>query len=272
MSQSPIAADDAALRSDVRRLGDLLGQTLVRQEGPELLALVEEVRKAVREGSGAEILGKLSVEDSVQLVRAFSTYFHLANVAEQVHRARVLAEARVIGGSWLARAVDRIEAAMKAQTPGHEFFHAIQANLAKGNGADAAGTRVPNWYWEGMAQFSQHAAIYSDSFENYTKYRNETSGGILKNSIWTAKYIEGYFQTNLTNEWAAQYPRWRQYDLGAMLVEILVAIKGPDSAMEVFRESVNGSGFESAFQRIYGSSFQSVLPIISRTIALELGN
>ena len=121
MSQSPIAADDADLRSDVRRLGDLLGQTLVRQEGPELLALVEEVRKAVREGTGAEILAQLSVEDSVQLVRAFSTYFHLANVAEQVHRARVLAEARATGGSWLAKAVDRIEAALKAQTPGHEL-------------------------------------------------------------------------------------------------------------------------------------------------------
>jgi len=121
MSQSPIAADDAELRSDVRRLGDLLGQTLVRQEGPELLALVEQVRKAVREGSGEEILGQLSVEDSVQLVRAFSTYFHLANVAEQVHRARVLAEARTTGGSWLAKAVDRIEAALKAQTPGHEL-------------------------------------------------------------------------------------------------------------------------------------------------------
>ena len=121
MSQSPIAADDAGLRSDVRRLGDLLGQTLVRQEGPELLALVEEVRKSVREGKGAEILANLSVEDSVQLVRAFSTYFHLANVAEQVHRARVLAEARATGGSWLARAVDRIEEALKAQTPGHEL-------------------------------------------------------------------------------------------------------------------------------------------------------
>jgi phosphoenolpyruvate carboxylase len=121
MSQSPIAADDAGLRSDVRRLGDLLGQTLVRQEGPELLALVEEVRKAVREGSGAEILAKLSIDDSVQLVRAFSTYFHLANVAEQVHRARVLADARATGGSWLARAVDRIEEALKAQTPGHEL-------------------------------------------------------------------------------------------------------------------------------------------------------
>jgi phosphoenolpyruvate carboxylase len=121
MSQSPIAADDAGLRSDVRRLGDLLGQTLVRQEGPELLALVEEVRKSVREGNGAEILATLSVEDSVQLARAFSTYFHLTNVVEQVHRARVLADARATGGSWLARAVDQIEIALKAQTPGHEL-------------------------------------------------------------------------------------------------------------------------------------------------------
>ena len=116
-----VAADDAALRSDVRRLGDLLGQTLVRQEGPELLALVEKVRKAVREGEGVDLLASLSIEDSVQLVRAFSTYFNLANIAEQVHRARVLADARKEGGSWLARAVDKIENALRDQTPGHEL-------------------------------------------------------------------------------------------------------------------------------------------------------
>ena len=82
--------DNTSLRSDVRRLGDLLGESLVRQEGPELLELVERVRLAVRNGGGEEILDSLSVEDRVQLVRAFSTYFNLANVAEQVHRARVL--------------------------------------------------------------------------------------------------------------------------------------------------------------------------------------
>ena len=118
------ANDDALLRGDVRKLGDLLGQSLVRQEGQELLDLVESVRKAVRDGGGIEILEKLSVEDSVQLVRAFSTYFHLANVAEQVHRARVLAETRAAGGSWLSRAIDKIEDAYKAQTPGHTFTHA----------------------------------------------------------------------------------------------------------------------------------------------------
>ena len=121
MSHSKIAADDAGLRSDVRRLADLLGQTLVRQEGPELLELVEAVRKSVREGSSEEVLANITDEESVQLARAFSTYFNLANVAEQIHRARVLSHSRATGGSWLVRAVDRIEEALLQQSPGHQF-------------------------------------------------------------------------------------------------------------------------------------------------------
>ena len=39
-------ASDQALRSDIRLLGDLLGQTLRRQDGDELLALVERIRRA----------------------------------------------------------------------------------------------------------------------------------------------------------------------------------------------------------------------------------
>jgi phosphoenolpyruvate carboxylase len=109
------------LRADVRKLGDLLGESLVRQEGQELLELVEAVRKAGKDGGGDELLSTLSIEQSVQLVRAFSTYFNLANVAEQVHRARVLSDARAQGGSWMAKAVDKIAAAQSAKVPGHEF-------------------------------------------------------------------------------------------------------------------------------------------------------
>ena len=63
------------LRADVRRLGELLGQTLVRQEGQALLDLVESVRLAVREESplGSTILERVDVADSIKLVRAFST-------------------------------------------------------------------------------------------------------------------------------------------------------------------------------------------------------
>lgn len=118
------AQDGADLRSDVRKLGDLLGQTLVRQEGEALLELVEAVRRAVREGGGEELLADVSVEQSVQLVRAFSTYFHLANIAEQVHRSRLLAAERLAAGSWLSRAVDKIIAAQENPIPGHEFTNA----------------------------------------------------------------------------------------------------------------------------------------------------
>ena len=88
---------DAALRADIRLLGNLLGETLVRQHGPHLLELVEQVRtlsKQSREaepgnGAGAELatlLAGLDIADTTNLVRAFSTFFHLANVAEQAHR------------------------------------------------------------------------------------------------------------------------------------------------------------------------------------------
>ncbi len=104
-------SDNSALRSDVRTLGDLLGQSLVRQDGQALLNLVESVRKSVREGGGEELLQSVSTVDAVKLVRAFNVYFNLANIAEQVHRSRQLNQEREVKGSWISRAVDRIIAA-----------------------------------------------------------------------------------------------------------------------------------------------------------------
>lgn len=98
--------EDAALRADIRRLGTLLGQTLSRQEGKGLLDLVEEVRALVRhdaEGAAAK-LAAVDVSTATLLARAFSTYFHLANVTEQVHRARGLRKRRALEGGWLDEA------------------------------------------------------------------------------------------------------------------------------------------------------------------------
>ncbi|MEV5378121.1 phosphoenolpyruvate carboxylase [Streptosporangium nondiastaticum] len=104
---------NAALRADIRRLGDLLGETLVRQEGEELLDLVERVRALTRTDgeAAAELLGATDLETAAKLVRAFSTYFHLANVTEQVHRGRELAAKRAAEGSILARTADQLKEA-----------------------------------------------------------------------------------------------------------------------------------------------------------------
>ncbi|HEX2105134.1 MAG TPA: phosphoenolpyruvate carboxylase [Solirubrobacteraceae bacterium] len=107
------AGTDAGLRRDIRTLGGLLGQTLVRQEGEQLLELVEHVRTLMRSDrdAAAGVLALLDTDSATRLVRAFTTYFYLVNVAEQVHRGRELAAIRVEDGTWLSQAIDRIQAA-----------------------------------------------------------------------------------------------------------------------------------------------------------------
>ncbi|HEX3258914.1 MAG TPA: phosphoenolpyruvate carboxylase [Pseudonocardia sp.] len=87
-----------ALRADIRRLSTMLGQTIALHGGPDLLELVEQVRKesraAIASGDDTAISALLAGLDSgtaVWLARAFSQFFQLANIAEQRHRAAELA-------------------------------------------------------------------------------------------------------------------------------------------------------------------------------------
>ena len=111
-AEPPLTAEQAALRADIRRLGTLLGETLARQEGAALLDLVERVRGLIRSDAeeAAALLGGVDVDTATRLARAFSTYFQLANVTEQVHRGRALHAQRLAKGGWLAQAAERITA------------------------------------------------------------------------------------------------------------------------------------------------------------------
>jgi len=90
-------AEDEPLRDDVRELGTLVGEMLVEQGGEELFARVEGARRLAirrREGdaaAGEELargLAELDVAAAGELVRAFSAYFRVVNLAEKVHRIR----------------------------------------------------------------------------------------------------------------------------------------------------------------------------------------
>ena len=85
------ASGHEALRADIRKLSTMLGQTLVLHGGPELLELVEQVRRLSRspdDGEVTRVLSGLDAGTAVSLARAFSQYFQLANIAEQRHRAK----------------------------------------------------------------------------------------------------------------------------------------------------------------------------------------
>jgi phosphoenolpyruvate carboxylase len=101
----------APLRRDVRLLGGLLGEVLREAGGQELLDDTERLRHAVIDarraqpggaqgGTGADPAGDEIVAlvaswplDRAELVaRAFTVYFHLSNLAEELHRVRALRE------------------------------------------------------------------------------------------------------------------------------------------------------------------------------------
>ncbi len=112
---------DDPLRNSVRQLGNILGEVLGEQGGPALLEQVEEIRKQSIELrnnfslAGQEALLKrcagLQLDTSFDLVRAFTTYFHLVNLAEERSRLRTL-QAREIQNPTLPRS-ESIEAALK---------------------------------------------------------------------------------------------------------------------------------------------------------------
>ncbi|MEO6867631.1 MAG: phosphoenolpyruvate carboxylase [Gaiellales bacterium] len=95
------AHDDSTrtLRRDVRMLGELLGRVIVEQAGAEVLAIEEQVRLRSRElrNHGAntderrelhELLAGLDTTTRANVLRSFSLYFQLTNLAEQLHRIR----------------------------------------------------------------------------------------------------------------------------------------------------------------------------------------
>jgi phosphoenolpyruvate carboxylase len=100
------------LSRDIHLLGDILGEVIVALEGQELFDLEERVRsisKARRRGQAAEELTSLiQAQPStmlVGLVKCFSNYFQLVNLAEDAQRVRVLRE-RELQGSTVAESLE----------------------------------------------------------------------------------------------------------------------------------------------------------------------
>ncbi len=113
MTAADLEGSDARLRADIRDLGTLLGRTLARHEGQDVLDLVEQVRLLSRDdaAAAARLLGSVDLHAANRLARAFSVYFDLANVAEQVERSRGVTRARLHAGGPLRRVADAVREA-----------------------------------------------------------------------------------------------------------------------------------------------------------------
>ncbi len=92
------AAKNRPLVEDIRLLGRILGDVIREQEGREAFELIERVRRLSvayrlkKDASAGRVLDrllrKLSDDQTVSVIRAFSYFSHLANIAEDRHHVR----------------------------------------------------------------------------------------------------------------------------------------------------------------------------------------
>src|SRR5580692_2509824 len=90
--------EDTRLRNDIRLLGRILGDTVRDQEGADVFDLVERIRQtSIRfhrdedrpaRSELEQILDSMSISETVRIVRAFSYFSHLANIAEDQNNIR----------------------------------------------------------------------------------------------------------------------------------------------------------------------------------------
>ena len=112
----------AALRREVRLLGEVLGQVLAEYGGPQLLEDVELLRRTViaardsdeDEREAARLVASWSLDRAEQVARAFTCYFQLVNLAEERHRARALRE-RDRGAEPLAESLAEAVATIRSR-------------------------------------------------------------------------------------------------------------------------------------------------------------
>ncbi len=100
-------SSDNTLRLNIRLLGNTLGEVIREQEGKSFLELEEFIRTSTKEYRSShdvdiqkaltKKIGSLNTTSMRKLIRAFSTYFQLVNIAEQHHRLQRMREQKKNG-------------------------------------------------------------------------------------------------------------------------------------------------------------------------------
>ena len=129
--ESAALEEDVRLRNDIRLLGRILGDTVRDQEGADVFELVERIRqtsirfhrgddKAAR-GELELTLDSMSISQTLRIVRAFSYFSHLANIAEDQNNIRRM------------RQSSRAGEAPRPGTLARTLLHARTAGLSAAN-------------------------------------------------------------------------------------------------------------------------------------------
>ena len=154
---------------------------------------------------------------------------------------------------------------------GHEYLHTIQ-RVVLGERWFQQAYNPPSWFNEGMAVFMENAAANNSTFDAFMQFRSVESAIMYPDCPYTycvkieKEQVQSFLSIyNYSSNWST-YPYAMRYQMSARIVEILVALKGPDSLIELYEYMATGKTFEQAFEHIYGISYEAAKPIITSIV------
>ena len=99
---SPDSTSDT-LSAEIRKLGQILGEIIIKLEGREIFDLEERLRRLAKSSRAGDLPAEralrdavhvLTVSEAARMAMAFTVYFELVNLAEETHRVRLLRQRR----------------------------------------------------------------------------------------------------------------------------------------------------------------------------------
>ena len=158
---------------------------------------------------------------------------------------------------------------------GHEYLHTIQ-RVIFGDRWYLNEYASHSWFNDGMAVFIENAAANHNSFSTYMQFRATESAIMYPDCPYSfcVKVQKDQVQSflsifNYSTNWLS-YPYAIRNQMGARIIEILVALKGPDSLIDVYLYIASGKSFSQAFELVYGISYEAAKPIITSIVVDQI--
>jgi hypothetical protein len=152
----------------------------------------------------------------------------------------------------------------------HEYFHTIQNAQFENVSNNTA--MIPRWLHEGAASFVEDAAINYDSFDKYKIQKTSNIQGLLYRKEFNEQKLISFLDApSLGKDWSSwdSYDPSRVYDIGMLVTEIMVSIKGPESIMEQYKLVASGVSYQQAFEKVFGISWSEGVKIIAKVLAKQ---
>ncbi len=146
----------------------------------------------------------------------------------------------------------------------HEYFHALQRIPIMGKSE----VWPHAWFREGGAEWVQNMAI---NFDDYKKYREfiKADCGFECGRLSEADIVE-FLEKSNENYTPPNFNQYLDYNLGALFIEALVAIKGPDSVIDMYEQMGKKITFDQAFKNTFGVEWRYAIPILARAISANV--